>query len=505
MFSVATLTLASPVYLRMMESPGVGAQIAMIAALQIVPAVGLALVDAWLDRRVPRGWRLWRVLLAAGCLLAVARQAQLFFRLPTPSERWTAILLVAAIAVVAGVVALGAARAAGRFLAALAPGLVVWTIVIMVSLWPPAARAAPPTRAERPPAVFVLLFDELDRDIVMPDGRVREDLASFRRLAQRSRLYVDATANYAHTCASVGSLLTGRLFERMPPPGRDCLRSLPGFADDNVLTAVAARLPVRVYGQYLAYCFDRAFRCLDTAHVQARAPYLPLLQHYVPDHLRSAATADSLFVPSEHTYLMPVFTAFLRGVRADARGTLSWLHVVMPHAPYVLDERGVIHWSDHRTYGPHEADYRRELTAYRRQVGFADRLLGRFLDRLEAEGLAEDAIVVVTSDHGFHQLPGAEAAQPVLIGGFEVTASRPRIPLIVRASGLPPGVVHDDYQHIDFKRLLLGLIDGVPPSSLPATPRDKRFCDNEVWRARDADGRWRPQLDADGRPRPCAA
>jgi arylsulfatase A-like enzyme len=200
--------------------------------------------------------------------------------------------------------------------------------------------------------------------------------------------------------------------------------------------------------------------------------------------------------------MLPVFEAFLDDVRADARGTFSWVHLIVPHAPYVFDARGAIHPLDYRAYWADQTEYRRALTAYRRQVGFVDRLLGRFLDRLQAEGLVEDAIVIVTSDHGFHSLH--PFGRPELIDGFEASAARPRVPLIVRAPGVRPGVVADDYQHFDFKRLVLGLIDGagVPPA---AVARQKRFCDNATWYIRDAGGRWTPQVGADGRPRTCTS
>lgn len=58
-------------------------------------------------------------------------------------------------------------------------------------------------------------------------------------------------------------------------------------------------------------------------------------------------------------------------------------------------------------------------------------------------------------------------------------------------------------KHIDFKRLVLGLIDGGGLPNPMAPPRQKVFCENATWHVRDAAGRWRPQLGPDGRPRTC--
>ena len=302
----------------------------------------------------------------------------------------------------------------------------------------------------------------------------------------------------------MASLLSGRLFAQPTPTSRDCLRHALGFREDNLLSEVARRLTVRVQGQYLAYCFDRAFQCRGTAHVQARAPHLALLQHYVPDELRGALGVQGTLGYSEHTYMIPVFEQFLRGVRAaDSRGTFHWLHVLLPHGPYVFDAHGGTHRLAYRTYWWDPAEYRRALGAYRRQIAFADLLLGRFLDRLDAEGLTQDAIVVVTADHGFHSLH--PRGGPEWIDGFEVSAARPRVPLIIHAPGLAPGVTADDYQHVDFKRLVLGLIDGTGLPEPIAPPREKIFCDDATWFVRDAGRRWRPHPPSDARAGACGS
>jgi len=499
-FTVATLALGSPVYLRMAENPGLPSLLWLALELQILPAAALFTLDAVLEQVSPRGWRRWRAVLCAVCVLAVARQVQVSFNVPSPSRAW-ATLLAGVIAVVLAVALAACGRAMlTRFLAACAPALAMWTILIGYGLVPPQARAAQPAVGPRPLAVFILVFDELDRDIIMTNGRVRPQWPNFARLAARSRVFADATANYGYTCASIGSLLTGRLFETAPPPNRYCLQYLPGFATENLLSVLAERFTVRLYAQYLTYCFDAAFQCRGTAYRQVRAPYLPLLEHYVPDEVRAATGSERLLGPSLHTYTVPVFEQFLSDVTGASRGTVSWVHVLMPHAPYVFDADGVIHAREYReSWRADPTEYRRALAAYRRQVYFADRLLGRFLDRLEAVGLADDAIVIVTSDHGFYPLHPFAAPEP--IEGFEASGARPRVVLSVRAPGLRPGIVPDGYQHVDFKRLVLGLLDGTGEPAVTTGP--KIFCDNEVWRVRDPDGQWRPQVDSEGRVSRC--
>ena len=129
MFSVVTLTLASPVYLRVWESPGLGGLFRLVLLLQVLPAVGLVLIDVWLARRAP-GTR-WRSALCIVCLLSVARQAQVSFRLPIEST--TSVLLAVCSVVGLGMLVIRGLSVIQRGFARTVGGsawvIVVWPVV----------------------------------------------------------------------------------------------------------------------------------------------------------------------------------------------------------------------------------------------------------------------------------------------------------------------------------------------------------------------------------------
>jgi hypothetical protein len=338
----------------------------------------------------------------------------------------------------------------------------------------------------------VLLFDGLDPAAFMREGRVTADWPALHRLAGRSRTFTDATTNYGSTCPSVTVLLTGRLPAAPPPLTSDCLETVPGLRASNVLSDLARERKVIVYGQPLRYCFDAAFDCRGTADLQARRPWLPLLQHWVPNGLRAAPGGAGMLGYSEHTYTRPLFEGFLADITAvSARGAVFYLHLLLPHHPYVFGPDGGVHPPVYPG-GSGERAHADALRAYVAQARFADRLLGRFLDRLDAEGLADGAVIVVTSDHG---LPPFEAfAAPRVVDGIEVNSSRPRVVLMLKAPGLAPGATAAPYQHLDFRRLLSAAIHG-DGASLPegTSARERRFCDDGRWHVRGEDGRWVPR------------
>jgi uncharacterized sulfatase len=81
-------------------------------------------------------------------------------------------------------------------------------------------------------------------------------------------------------------------------------------------------------------------------------------------------------------------------------------------------------------YGLDEETCRRALQAYYASVTFLDAQVGRVLDALDAEGLAQNTLVVFWSDHGYHLGEHGGVWQKRTL--FEESA---RAPLLIRAPG----------------------------------------------------------------------
>jgi arylsulfatase A-like enzyme/Tfp pilus assembly protein PilF len=96
-----------------------------------------------------------------------------------------------------------------------------------------------------------------------------------------------------------------------------------------------------------------------------------------------------------------------------------WLHLYDPHDPYEPPE-------------PYASRFAER--PYDGEVAWSDALVGRLRAALEARGLFEEALVVVTSDHGEGLGEHGESAH-----GFFAYESTLRVPLIVRGPGVKPG------------------------------------------------------------------
>ncbi len=146
------------------------------------------------------------------------------------------------------------------------------------------------------------------------------------------------------------------------------------------------------------------------------------------------------------------FETFLEGLGGPAGRNLSFLHLNLPHGPYVYLASGKRYVPDGRKHRrlrttPGKRARRNEWgpdpylvdLAYRRlthQIMLADRLVGRLLDRLEELGDLERSLVVVTADHG-------ESFEPRGLQRPMADADTVHVPLFIKFPGQQPGAVDD--------------------------------------------------------------
>ena len=132
-----------------------------------------------------------------------------------------------------------------------------------------------------------------------------------------------------------------------------------------------------------------------------------------------------------------VFRDFIASVDEDTSPTLYFLHVILPHAPWQYLDTGRSYdgifapglkdhiWTEEEW--PTALAYQRHLL----QAGFADRLVGELLDRLEATGVYERSLVVLTADHGVTFTPGAHRRVPTEATAQDVM----NVPLFIKEPG----------------------------------------------------------------------
>jgi arylsulfatase A-like enzyme len=195
---------------------------------------------------------------------------------------------------------------------------------------------------------------------------------------------------------------------------------------------------------------------------------------------------------------------FLR--KASGQPFYLYLALVPPHAPYAPPPR-------HATYDPArlrlrenvprsaEAATRRDLAGYYGLCSAVDENVGRLLRELDERGLAEDTIVVFTSDHG--QMLGSQGLDGIDLPYEEAS----RVPLLIRyPRRIRAGTVVDALvSNVDYAQTLLSLCGMTAPAGMQGVnlaglltrsaraPRDSVYAEGQIGQA----GEWRMVVRGD--------
>lgn len=267
-----------------------------------------------------------------------------------------------------------------------------------------------------------------------------------RRLAAHGALVRDAITPFPFTPPAHMSMLTGLspCAHGVTQPGRDVLA-----AEDATLAET-----LRAAGYHTA-----AFT--EDAYVVAAAGFDRGFDRYVEN--RSEETASPGFARE-------TFDAAARWlVTETGRPFFLFVHTYQVHEPYAAP-RGYDGFFRDADAGD---ENQRALARYEREVRYTDDVLADFLDELDARGLADSTIVVVTSDHGeafgehFWTAHGSDLHDEAL-----------RVPFVVRAPGLVPAgrVVEAQVSLSDVSPTLLELL-GVPsPVAADREGRGRSFA-----------------------------
>ena len=426
----------------------------------------------------------------------------------------------------------------------------------------PAAAAAP--LADRPPNIVFILLDDLGyNDITTFGGGIaggRVPTPNIDKLAAQGAIFSQAYSGTGTCAPSRAMLMTGRYptrtgFEFTPTPDgmTNVIAAFAGGREQTHLPALEVNpavndddLPFRNKGlpqSEITIAELLKSRDYHTVHIGkwhlGNSPqFLPnaqgfdesLLMHsglYLPEDDPNVVNAKLDFDPiDQFLWAAFSFAASYNGGEPFAPGgylTDWWtdesLRVIEANRnrPFFLH---LAHWAPHTPLQATRADFDAvgEFGAHRERVYAAmiravDRSIGRVMDKLEAEGLADNTIVVLSSDNGAPGYIGIpEVNAPYR--GWKITLFEGgiRVPMFVKwPQRIAPGTVVDTpVAHIDLFPSLASAagaalptdraIDGVNfmPAALgtgPVTRKDDAiFWQSGNYRVVRA-GDWKLQMD----------
>lgn len=463
---------------------------ALALALALVPPVLLALILAILERVSPTtADRLHRALL--GALFAAILAAPLG-RSPLGAF---GLALAAAAGFAFARLHVRAAPLRSLTLYASAAALVVPGAFLLATPIRPllsrapgsAFAAAEPTRPA--PVVFVV-FDELPLATLLeaPGAIDGGRFPNFARLARSATWYARTVTPGSATDLAVPAMLEGKRPRAIDVP------PVASAHPANLFSILPPAWPITAWENVTQLCTPS--RCgggpgarlplmlADAGAIWLRAVVPPALASGLPsiegrwgDYWNlHGAPSSRRFTLDAIRFPEVTFREFLDSLGPPDAPWLAFLHLNLPHMPHQFLPSGQRYASAREPLPDAWPTAAQALLAEQRHLlatGYADRLLGELLDRLEARGLADRALLVVASDHGVAFRGGRSSRAPDADTLGEIAP----VPLFIRAPGQRTGsVVERDTELVDVLPLVgerLGLslpaeLDGV---ALPAPHR----------------------------------
>ena len=308
----------------------------------------------------------------------------------------------------------------------------------------------------RPPNVLLVVVDTLRADRLGVYGNPDGLTPFLDDLAQRATVFRNAYAPTSWTCPSVASLLTSRY-----PSQHHVVSFASQLAADEVTLAEALQ-PAR----YVGGGFSANFRLLQSLG------YAQGFRHWETDaHYEGKMRAEELHRRA-FGWLDGAWTA------SSAQPALLYVQYMEPHVPYdppqpfrgrvaprasaaadlvaMNQKLAAMDW-----LGINRDDVALLESLYDGEVATVDAALRQLFAELERRGFLQDAIVVVTADHGeeFREHGG-------LTHGRTLYNETVRVPLLMVAPGYAGGrMVEQNVSLLDIAPTVVDLL------GLPAEPR----------------------------------
>ncbi len=282
--------------------------------------------------------------------------------------------------------------------------------------------------------LVLITIDTLRADHVGAYGYRRPTTPTIDAIAAEGALFESGWAHAPSTRYSMPALLTGRL--PLDVHYDTSVQGWPGLLPRATTIAEVLKPQGFATGAITNYWyFDRARR-MDQGFDSYDNENARLHQGHDPAHTRGSSSAQqtdkALGFVAQH---------------ADHRFFL-WVHYYDPHHDYEAHP-------EVPSFGSAPMDL------YDQEIRFTDHHLARLIADLEARGLWERTVVVITGDHG-----EGFGEHGVMLHGYDLYAPQTRVPLIVRVPGLAARRVRTAAGHVDVMPTLANLAGAAPSTEM---------------------------------------
>lgn len=267
----------------------------------------------------------------------------------------------------------------------------------------PAKTATPKSQIKSDTPVVLIIFDEFPLySLLDRNGEIDAKLfPNFAKLAHQSTWYPDARANGPRTIDSLPAIMGGITpADQSQPPLS--FRSLP----DN-LCSLMEQSGYRVHAveQVTDYCgspYSRLTRLRELLTPALTGAVIPP-NGMLPKLNKSIIEPDSRAFTNQFAGRAEELDRFIETSPTN-KGSFQLAHILLPHQQWVYQPDGYessalpnwVTWVG--PTGLRASWFQQHML----QVGFVDRELGNLISSLKEKGVWQDALIIVTADHGIN-------------------------------------------------------------------------------------------------------
>ena len=372
------------------------------------------------------------------------------------SINWVVLMVASALIGVLAGWAYGRSKWFKTFLTYLIPAPLIFALFFLLTppvfglVFPSSPIGVDAGLASETPVVF-MVFDELPVvSLLDRNGNIDASrYPNFARLASMSTWYKYTAAAHDSTLWAVPALLSGQM------PDTSFLPTVANYPG-NLFTLLQTSHEMNVLEPYTFLCpLDECRRRTESSFGDRlgslTSDSLRLYgMNLIPDRTRSASVADFFneFLEEQGSDQRSVvdhigrFDRFLDGISSTGPG-LHFAHLLLPHVPYRYYPSGSQYNNGEELEGLDTEVWVEPVLAreaYQRhllQLQAVDDMVGDLLAKLEAEGLLDEAVLVVSADHGMNFQLGELRRGLTLENAYEVGM----VPLFIKGPHQTQGVI----------------------------------------------------------------
>ena len=283
------------------------------------------------------------------------------------------------------------------------------------------ARLPPPEAGA--PNVLLLVLDTARALSMSVNGYGMPTTPNLERFARRGVNFLDAQSPSSWTLPSHGSMFTGRLPHELSTGFRAALDSVyPTLAEALVKKGYhTAGFVANLHYASREFGLDRGFMHYEDYAISFGEMFLnSSVGRYLavrPDFRRLVGYYDILGRKNAARVNQRLLS-WLEDQREESRPFFAFINYYDAHEPYLPPEEFDRRFASPTPRKPYltdqsirgarrlvklqmtAAEIRREEEAYEASLAYLDHEIGRLLDSLEARGILQNTLVIITSDHG---------------------------------------------------------------------------------------------------------